>query len=186
MGGVSDAPRGSAARGSAAGGSESGSGDDVRDELPADLDARGFVGPYQFPDNSRRRYPAYVYWAVAAACMVVWLLGKDRGDGLVTGGLLVAAAVLAVVGAYARSAAWPMTVSETDALVHATRAAGFAVGHASAQQVWRGWRSRPTWRVLCYSAEDPPLRRALVLVDAVDARVVECLSEENPEFRPPA
>lgn len=181
MGGVSDA-----ARGSAAGGSASRAGDDVRDELPADLDARGFVGPYQFPDNSRRRYPAYVYWAVAAACVVVWLLGKDRGDGLVTGGLLVAAAVLAVVGAYARSAAWPMTVSETGALVHATRAAGFAVGHASAQQVWRGWRSRPTWRVLCYSAEDPPLRRALVLVDAVDARVVECLSEENPEFRPPA
>lgn len=156
------------------------------DELPADLDARGFVGPYRFPDNSRRRYPAYLYGAVAAACVVAWALGHDRDDGLVTGGPLVAAAVLGIVGAYARSASWPMTVSETDALVHATRAAGFAVGHASAQQVWRGWRSRPTWRVLCYSAEDPPLRRALVLVDAVDARVVECLSEENPEFRPGA
>jgi hypothetical protein len=34
---------------------------------------------------------------------------------------------------------------------------------------------------LCYSAEDPPLRRALVLIDAVDARVVEQLVEDNPE-----
>jgi len=65
--------------------------------------------------------------------------------------------------------------------VHATRAVGFAVGHASAQQVWRGFRSRPTWRVMCYSMQEPPLQRGLVLIDAVDARVVECLVESNPE-----
>ena len=60
-------------------------------------------------------------------------------------------------------------------------AVGFAVGHASAQQVWRGFRSRPTWRVLVYSAENPPRQRGLVLVDAVDGTVVEHLTESNPE-----
>jgi hypothetical protein len=37
---------------------------------------------------------------------------------------------------------------------------------------------------MCYSAEDPPTTRALVLVDAVDGRVVEHLSEDNPELAP--
>jgi hypothetical protein len=35
--------------------------------------------------------------------------------------------------------------------------------------------------VLCYSAEDPPQKRGLVLVDAVDGRVLEQLVEANPE-----
>jgi hypothetical protein len=99
----------------------------------------------------------------------------------VNGGVLLAAALLGAVGAFSLSASWRMTIDEHEALVRATRALGFAVGHASAQQVWRGIRSRPTWRVLCYSAEDPPTRRGLVLVDAVDGRVIEHLVEENPE-----
>jgi hypothetical protein len=74
-----------------------------------------------------------------------------------------------------------MTVDEKEALVAAQGAVGFAVGHASAQQVWRGLRSRPTWRVLCYSAEEPPKQRGLVLVDAVDGRVLEHLVEMNDE-----
>jgi hypothetical protein len=65
--------------------------------------------------------------------------------------------------------------------VRATANVGFVVGHASAQQVWRGLRSRPTWRIFCYSAEEPPLQRGLVLVDAVDGRVVEVLVEANPD-----
>jgi hypothetical protein len=43
-------------------------------------------------------------------------------------------------------------------------------------------RSRPTWRVFCYSAEEPPLQRGLVLVDAVDGRVLQHLAEPNPEL----
>jgi hypothetical protein len=35
--------------------------------------------------------------------------------------------------------------------------------------------------VFCYSAEEPPLRRGLVLVDAVDGTVVEKLTEANPD-----
>jgi hypothetical protein len=36
--------------------------------------------------------------------------------------------------------------------------------------------------VLCYSAEDPPAERGLVLVDAIDGHIVEHLREENPEL----
>ena len=73
--------------------------------------------------------------------------------------------------------------SEREALVDRIKAWSqrWAVGHASAQQVWHGLRSRPTWRVLCYSAEDPPAMRGLVLVDAVDGHIVEHLTEDNPE-----
>ena len=38
-----------------------------------------------------------------------------------------------------------------------------------------------TWRVFCYSSEEPPLQRGLVLVDAVDGRIVERLVEDNPD-----
>jgi hypothetical protein len=65
--------------------------------------------------------------------------------------------------------------------VAATKAVGFAVGHASAQLGWRGLRSRPTWRILLYSAEEPPASRGLVLVDAVDGTVLQHFVEENPE-----
>ena len=75
---------------------------------------------------------------------------------------------------------WRMHVDEKDALVAASNAVGFPVGHASAQLAWRGLRSRPTWRILCYSAEEPPQRRAFVLVDAVDGRIVEQSSRTTP------
>jgi hypothetical protein len=154
--------------------------DDVRDSLPEDLDVSGFVGPYQFPDNSRRRYPGVLYLVIAAACVAVWIARHDGGV-LVNGGFLVAAALLAAAGVISITSGWRMHVDEKDALVAATRAAGFPVGHASAQLAWRGLRSRPTWRVLCYSAEEPPKRRAFVLVDAIDGRTVDQIVEDNPE-----
>ncbi len=154
--------------------------DDVRDELPDDLNPAGFVGPYQFPDNSRRRWPGVIYLVIAAICVLSYLAFPD--SAIVNEGLIVAAVVLAAVGVFSITSGWRMQVDEKEALVAAQRALGFAVGHASAQQVWRGLRSRPTWRVLCYSAEDPPARRGLVLVDAVDGHVVEQFSEDNPEL----
>jgi hypothetical protein len=78
-------------------------------------------------------------------------------------------------------AGWNLDVDERDALVVATRQVGFPVGHASAQMGWRGLLSRPTWRILLYSAEDPPDKRGLVLVDGVDGAVVEWFVEANPE-----
>ncbi len=156
--------------------------DDLRDELPDDLNPAGYVGAYQFPDNSRRRWPGAIYLVTAAVCVVVYVVGTD--SAIVNSGWLVAAAVLAAVGVVSITSGWRMHVDEKDALVAAQQALGFPVGHASAQQVWRGLRSRPTWRVLCYSADDPPTRRGLVLVDAVDGRVLEQLVEDNPELAP--
>ena len=153
--------------------------DDQIDELPDDLNPAGFVGAYLFPDNSRRRWPGLMYLGFAAVIAAVYFFANDAA--VVNSGWLVAAAVLAAVGLFSISSGWRMTVDEKEALVAAQGAVGFAVGHASAQQVWRGLRSRPTWRVLCYSAEEPPKQRGLVLVDAVDGRVLEHLVEMNDE-----
>ena len=64
--------------------------DDHRDELPDDLDAAGYVGPYQFPDNSRRRIPGVIYLVIAAVCVAVWLrragLVADRQRRVAVGG----------------------------------------------------------------------------------------------------
>ena len=154
--------------------------DEVRDTLPEDLDVSGFVGPYQFPDNSRRRYPGILYLVVAAACVALWIARHDGGV-LVNGGFLVAAALLTLAGVFSITSGWRMHVDEKQALVAASTAAAFPVGHASAQLAWRGLRSRPTWRILCYSAEEPPKRRAFVMIDAVDGRIVDKVVEDNPE-----
>jgi hypothetical protein len=85
------------------------------------------------------------------------------------------------VGVYQLVSGWNLDVDEADALVAATRQVGFAVGHASAQMGWRGALSKPTWRILLYSAENPPTRRGLVLVDGIDGAVVDWFVEDNPE-----
>jgi len=154
---------------------------EIRDTLPADLDASAFVGPYKFPDNSRRRIPGYMYMAIGALMIVAWIVKRDSDAVLVNRGLLIGGITIAAFGMFSISSGWRMKIDEKIALRNATQEVGFAVGHASAQQVWRGLRSRPTWRVLCYSSEQPPLQRALVLVDAVDGSIVECLVESNPD-----
>ena len=158
---------------------EGGSDAEVRDTLPEDLDASGIAGPVTFPDNSRRRIPGVLYLIVAAVCVLVWMSAGDAV--LVNDGFLYAAVALAAFGAYCLSAGWRLGVDATDALVEATRQVGFPVGHASASLGWRGLRSRPTWRILVYSAEEPPAQRGLVLVDGVDGGVLEHFVEDNPE-----
>ncbi len=152
----------------------------VGDELPEDLQPH-LVDPedYVFPNNNRRRVPGYLYLAIAAALVVLYLV---RGDGVfVNQGLLGAAAILAIVGAYSIISGWNLNVDERDALVAAVGTVGFPVGHASAQMSWRGLLSRPTWRVLLYSAEEPPDKRGFALVDGVDGSVVDSFVEDNPE-----
>lgn len=161
----------------------SGSSDDIRDELPDDLDPSGFVGAYQFPDNSRRRWPGVIYVVLAAGCLAIYVTADD--SPIVNGGWLLAAVLLGIMGVISITSGWRMHIDEKAALVAAQQAVGFGVGHASAQQVWRGLRSRPTWRVLCYSAEEPPRQRGLVLVDAVDGSIVEQLVQDNPEAAVP-
>lgn len=155
-------------------------GADQATELPEELDVSGFVGPYIFPDNSRRRVPGTIYLVVAAVCLVLWL-ARGSGGVLVNEGMVLAAVLLAGAGAFNLAAGQPLGVREVDALVAASRRVGFAVGHASAQLAWRGLLSRPTWRILLYSAEEPPAKRGLVMVDGVDGHVVADLVEDNPE-----
>ena len=152
---------------------------EVRDELPEDLDVSEFVGPYVFPNNNRRRVPGYLYLAIGVACLAAWALVDD--SPLVNGGFLAAGVSLLLIGAYHLVAGGNLDVDERDALVAATERVGFPVGHASAQLGWRGLRSRPTWRILLYSAENPPTRRGLVLVDGVDGEIVAWFTEDNPE-----
>jgi hypothetical protein len=155
-------------------------GAEVRDELPADLDASGYVGPYLFPNNNRRRVPGYLYIAIGTVAGVAWLLADDDAvwinEGVLLGGILLIA-----VGVYHLLSGYDLTFDEQDALVAAGREVGFPVGHASAQLGWRGLRSRPTWRILLYSDEPTPLKRGLVLVDGVDGQVIEHFVEDNPE-----
>jgi hypothetical protein len=153
----------------------------VTDALPDDLDVSAYVGPYLFPNNNRRRVPGYLYFGVAGLCILAWALTRSDDPVLVNQGFLWAGLGLVLVGAYHLASGWNLDVDEQDALVIATRTVGFAVGHASAQMGWRGVLSRPTWRILLYSAENPPLRRGLVLVDGVDGEVVDWFAEDNPE-----
>jgi hypothetical protein len=135
---------------------------------------------YTFPDIRRRRAPAYAY-LVLAALLGVLVASRGSEGVLVNAGFLAAAVALAAIGLYHLAAAWPLAVKDTDALLAAAGKVGFPVGHASAQLGWRGLRSRPTWRILLYSSEDPPAKRGLVLVDAVDGEVLDQVVEDNPE-----
>lgn len=144
------------------------------DALPADLDVEAYVGPYQFPDIRRRRIAATMYAVVAVGCAAGFAASAN-------GGLLAAAIALALIAIYHLAAAWPLRIDQTESLAVASRTVGFPVGHASAQLAWRGLRSRPAWRILLYSADDPPSVRGLVELDAVDGRVLGEYTEDNPE-----
>jgi len=156
------------------------SADDLVDVLPDDLDPRAFEGAYKFPDNSRRRIPAAIYGVLGIGVIFVAAANLSWSNG----GLFAAGIALLVFALYGLVSGRSMAVDERAALVASQQAVGFPIGHASAQQVWRGVLSRPTWRVLAYSSEVPPRQRALVLVDAVSGDVVEHLVEENLEEDP--
>ena len=94
---------------------------------------------------------------------------------------MLAGVLLGVIAAYHFAAGWPLRVDQTEALAVASRTVGFPVGHASAQLGWRGLLSRPAWRILVYSADEPPSVRGLVELDAVDGRVLGEYTERNPE-----
>ncbi len=78
-------------------------------------------------------------------------------------------------------AGWHLEVREWRALEIANRAVGFPVGHASANLGFYGWRSKPIWNILVFSADDPPSERGLVRVDGITGSVVEQYAEPVPE-----
>jgi hypothetical protein len=144
------------------------------DELPEDLDVTALVGPYTFPDIRRRRIAGTIYAVLGA--LVLWA-GLAAGNG----GLVFGAVLLLLIAAYHFAAGWSLKIDQTDALTVASRTVGFPVGHASAQLAWRGLLSRPAWRILLYSADEPPSMRGLVELDAVDGHVLGEYTEQNPE-----
>jgi hypothetical protein len=144
------------------------------DALPADLDVTAYVGPYIFPNITRRRIAGTLYAVVALACLIGYAATSN-------GGVLGAAILIGAIAAYHFLASWNLNVDQTEALVVASRTVGFPVGHASAQLAWRGLRSRPAWRILLYSADEPPSMRGLVELDAVDGHVMGEYTELNPE-----
>lgn len=131
----------------------------IEEELDANL-----AGGYRFPTPERRRISGWVYLAMAALALVAI-------DGWVV------AAGLAGLGLWHFLAAWPLAINETEALRIAGSSVDFPVGHASASVRFAGWRSRPRWAVVLYSATDPPDQRALVVVDAVASIVLETYRE---------
>ena len=144
------------------------------DVLPEELDVTAYVGPYLFPSPRRRRIAGTIYAVLALFCLIGWLAGSNVG-------LLLATAFLALVAVYHFVTGWPLSIDQTEALLIATRTVGFPVGHSSAQLAWRGLLSRPAWRILLYSADEPPSMRGLVELDGVDGHVLGEYTEPNPE-----
>jgi hypothetical protein len=128
----------------------------IEEELDSNV-----VGPYQFPQPTRRRTSGWVLLAGAAV------------TALVVDGGWVSAIGLAALAIWNFASAWPLSVDEHQALAVAGSAVPFPVGHASAAVTFKGMRSRPRWSVVVYSAEEPPDRRALVVVDAISGEVAE-------------
>ena len=124
--------------------------------IPEDLDSN-VVGEYHVPDTKRRRRAAVAYFVGAAAV-----------------------GVLLAVGAYHLIASWNLEVREGEALEIANRTVDFPIGHASASLGFSGWRARPVWNVLVFSADDPPSQRALVMVDGISGDVPDSYVEPVP------
>ncbi len=152
--------------------------DDVAEAaaVPDDLDSDVDDIDYGVPDTNRRRRAGTVYLAGAV------------GVGLlIAGGFLpqpmwwTATAVLVAVGIYHFIAGWSLTIREGQALEVANRAVAFPVGHASASLGFTGWRARPVWNVLVFSADEPPSERGLVRIDGIDGHVVDSYVEQVPE-----
>lgn len=143
------------------------------------------VGPNLFPDNGRRRIPGILYCLMGCASIMVWVVRSGDDPVLVNLGMAVAGALLVVFGVFSIVAGRRLVVDEEAALAATAVAVQRPMGHASAQMGWRGWLSRPTWRILWYSAEEPPRHRGLAMVDGIDGEVLEILVEENPEVDAP-
>ncbi|MCZ6519539.1 MAG: hypothetical protein O6853_07060 [Actinobacteria bacterium] len=129
-------------------------------EIEEELDA-SVIGPYSFPDPGRRRIAG---WVLGVAGLVA-VVAIDGGWIVGTG--------FALLAIWQFLSAWPLAVDENQAMTVAGAAVDFPIGHASAAVRFHGWRSRPRWSVVLYSASEPPDQRALVVVDAVSGDVVE-------------
>ena len=139
--------------------------------VPDDLDAN-LTGPYEFPSPRRRKLSG----AAFLAGTLIAVLGAISG---LPSGLFVLAGVLAIIGLFHFLTAWNLKTTAEEALAVAGPEVSFPVGHASAALTFEGWRSRPVWHVLVYSADDPPAARGLVRVDGITGEVLGETFEEE-------
>lgn len=151
------------------------------DALPEDLDASAANLEYTIPNNSRRRLSGAVYVFCGIVFAAVWLVVRGSGSPFVNAGFLACGIALLALGAHHIWTGVDLQIDDKEALVRASGMVGFSVGHASAQLGWRGWLSKPTWKVLLYSNEPQPAKRALVRLDGVNGSLVDMLEEDNPE-----
>ncbi len=141
--------------------------------LPEDLNAN-IVGVYTVPNTDRRRWAGLVYLVAAAGVALAITQGLPTGMWLITG-------LFAAIGVHHIASGWDLKVREAEALDLANKVVGFGVGHASAQLTFQGYRARPIWNVLVFSADEPPTRRALVRINALSGEVIEQYAESVPE-----
>ncbi len=150
------------------------------DQLPADLNLDEYVGVTTFPDPGRRRIVGLGWIAVGAVAFAI--TASNGTDGvLVNNGLVGFAIACALIGLYHVVAGTSLKIRETDALVIASKEVGFPIGHASAQLGFQGLLAKPTWRILVYSADNPPTKRGMVLINGRTGTVLGNYVEDNPE-----
>lgn len=128
--------------------------------IETELDSN-VVGPYRFPSPRRRRIAGWVYLVFGVIATVTIPAGWMVGIGF------------ALLATWHFLSSWPLEIDEHTAMTRAASAVDFPVGHSSAVVRFKGWRSRPRWSVVMYSAAEPPDQRALVVVDAVSGDIVE-------------
>lgn len=142
-------------------------------DMPDDLQSV-VLEPYAVPNTNRRRRAGLVYVVAAAVCAIGIALGLPVGMWLMVGFLIA-------IAAYHWLGGWDLAVMDGEALEIANREADFPAGHASAALNFEGWRARPVWNVLMFSADDPPTERGLVRVDGITGEVVGSYVEDVPE-----
>lgn len=128
----------------------------IEEELDSNVE-----GEYHFPSPTRRRIAGWIYVVAGIGSLFAF-----------TGGWVTAIGFGALASWHFLSS-WPLNVDEHEAMTIAAAAVEFAIGHSSASVRFHGWRSRPRWSVMLYSATEPPDQRALVVVDAVGGEIVE-------------
>lgn len=123
------------------------------------LDAN-VTSEFRFPAPSRRRISAWVYLLAAVVATPSFRHGWMVGIGFIA------------LAGWQWLSAWPLNIDERQAMTTAATVVDFPIGHASASVRFSGWRSKPRWSVVMYSAAEPPDRRGLVVVDAVTGEIL--------------
>lgn len=129
-----------------------------REGVPDDLNVEE-VGTHDLPDPSLRRVAGWIY--VALAVGLAWMALKYEPRWW------VAMTIVLGMSFWHFASAWPLEIRQESALREAAQRVPFAIGHASAAVTFHGFRARPRWHVVLYSAEEPPSRRGLVVLDAI-------------------